>query len=399
MAGAPATAAKEEPAMSTRTLPLLACLVLCACGVIDSGSTPVLQAPMYHTAPGMPARQASGPSTPVLRLEPAAIIDASGFEQPMAAQTLFLPQGWQVSGGVYWGREFLCTNGMGFNWQAVSPDGSTTIALLPQAHWEASNYGASPSLPGCGGTAFTSVRQFLEAAVQGWRPGARILDFRPRPDIVGDMAQMNRTDAMPMGEVRTWVEAGEVLFGFQQGGTEMRGSMAALATFHLSRSDSGMGMVMESLSADSQPAYAVSAPDGRLDFAFFEAIRRSITPNPQWLTRVGQHNRAIAQVSIEESRRQSEMLLRSNAEVARIRNEAWAATQTSADRRAFEFGEALRGVQTYADAAAPGGRVELSSGYDSVWRLDDGSYLLSRDAGFDPWRELNLNGQRLGTAR
>ena len=55
-----------------------------------------------------------------VRMEPAVVIDATGFEKPMAAATLFVPHGWRTEVGVQWGQEFLCTNGYAFRWSATS---------------------------------------------------------------------------------------------------------------------------------------------------------------------------------------------------------------------------------------------------------------------------------------
>jgi hypothetical protein len=155
----------------------------------------------------------------------------------------------------------------------------------------------------------------------------------------------------------------------------------------------------EYLNALAFPAYGVTAPNGRLNLQFFEAIRRTIKPNPQWEARLSGHNAAIGRVALEESRRRSQIIAQSNAEISRIREEAWAAQQESSDRRAREFGELMRGVETYNDANAPGGQVALSNLYDNAWRLDDGSYVLSNDVNFEPWRDLGLAGQRLEVTR
>jgi len=96
---------------------------------------------------GQPA--AALPGRLLLHMEPAVIVDASGFERPMAASTLFIPRGWQSEGGVFWGREYACTNGYAFQWTARSPDGQHWVAVLPNERWEWNNYGAAPSSPGC----------------------------------------------------------------------------------------------------------------------------------------------------------------------------------------------------------------------------------------------------------
>ena len=53
-----------------------------------------------------------------------------------------------------------------------------------------------------------------------------------------------------------------------------------------------------------------------------------------------------------------------------------------------EFSETIRGTETYNDDNAAGGQVELSNLYDNAWRLNDGTYVLSDDANFEPYRDL-----------
>jgi hypothetical protein len=193
----------------------------------------------------------------------------------------------------------------------------------------------------------------------------------------------------PLGEAGRWVEAGEILFAFNDRGADMRGSVAAVVIFSLSRTNAGGGLpVMEHFTGFGLPAYGVTAPNGRLNLPFFEAIRRTSKPNPQWEARLSGHNTAIARVAADENRRCAQIIAQSNAEIARIRQETWNTQQESADRRAREFGELMRGVETYDDANAPGGQVQLSNLYDNAWRLNDGSYVLSNDVNFEPYREL-----------
>ena len=342
------------------------------------------------------AGERRGLPTGAIHVEPAVIVDATGFETPMAASTLFLPRGWQAQGGVFWGQEFMCTNGYNFNWSATSPDGSSSVSVLPQMRWEMNNYNAPPSTPGCKSAPYTSVRQYLDSVVQQWRPGARPLEYRPRKDIEQQFANLNSSTPTAMGEMRTWVEAGEIQFGFEQRGADMRGSVAALVIFSLMRTNAMSGLpTMDALTGFALPAYGVTAPNGQFDPGFFEAIRRSIKTNPQWESRIAGHNAAIGRVALEESRKRSAMITKSNAEISRIREEAWNAQQESSDRRAREFGEVIRGVETYDDSNAAGGQVQLSGHYDHAWRLNDGSYVLTNDPNFEPWRDLGVEGDPL----
>ena len=396
---------------SMRFIAIGACAAMamasCAGGDESPGTEPLVsvaqaQAPEAAAPAGAAPTRAHARGLPAgaIRVERAVIVDASGFEAPMAASTLFLPSGWQPHGGVLWGQEYMCTNGYNVDWSAASPDGAESIHVLPQARWEANNYNAPPSTPGCPLATHSSVRQYLDALLQGWRPGARSLDFRRRGDIEQELAQVNRATPTAMGEMRTWVEAGELTFAYRDQAVERRGSLAAAVIFSLMRTNAGGGMpVMDALTGFALPAWGATAPADRFDPGFFEAIRRSIQANPQWESRIAGHNAAIGRVALEESRKRSEAITRSNAEIARIREEAWNATQESADRRVREFGEVIRGVETYDDPDAAGGRVELSGHYDNAWRLDDGSYVLTNDASFEPWRDLGVEGNRLEATR
>jgi hypothetical protein len=339
------------------------------------------------------------PPRAVLRVEKAMIVDATGFEAPMAAATLFLPAGWKSQGGVLWGQQFACTNGYNFDWKAQSPDGSETIAVLAQTRWETNNYGAGPSTPGCQSAPFTTSRQYLEAVVQRWHPGARPLDFRQREDLMREAASYNTNTPMPLGFTNTWADAGELLFAFNEGGRDMRGSAAATVVFSLTRTQAPGTAQMDALTAFALPGYGVTAPNGKLNLTFFDAIRKTMQPNPQWSQRIANHNGAIAQVALEESRKRAAIISSTNAEIAKIREEAWNASQESADRRAREFGELIRGVETYNDANAPGGAVQLSNQYNNAWRLTDGSYVLTNDASFQPYRDLGVDGQKLEQAK
>jgi hypothetical protein len=360
-------------------------------------AAPASVAPRDLGAPGAAVARGVPPRN-LVRLQPAVVVDATGFERPVAASTLFIPWGWSTQGGVFWGREALCTNGYQLNWAAASPDGHVMIRLLPQDRWESNNYGAAASTPGCRLAPITSVRQYLEGLVRQVQPGARILGFQPRNDLMQQFAQLNNRQPMPMGELRTWVEAAQVQFVFDDRGVPTRGLIALVAVFNLMRTNMGNG-TMDALTASTFPGWYVQAPEGYLNEPFFEGLRRSVRTDPEWERRINGHNTRIAQVAIEESRKRAAMIAQSNAEIARIRQEAWASSQESADRRARQFAEVLRGVQSYDDANAPGGRVELSNLYGNAWRMNDGSYVLTNDASFEPWRDLQLAGQRLDATR
>lgn len=382
-------------------------------GTATQGAAPAAEAGASRPVAGQAGRP---PATArkLLRFEPAVIVDATGFEAPMGAVTMFLPFGWRTEGGVFWASEFMCTNGYNFLWSATSPDGAMRIALVPQTGWDYNSSGAGSNRPGCPTRQATSARQYLEETLTSLVPGARALDYRDRPDLVADVAVKPSRTAMPMGETQIWAEGGEILFAFEAGGRDMRGSMAAVVQFSKMITDMspmyqndptivampGAGaMRMEALTAYAFPGFAATAPNGQLNLGFFESLRKTMAPNPQWISRIAGHNAAIGRVALEESRKRAALIAQSNEDISRIRSEAFAAQQKSADWRAREFGELIRGVETYSDADASGGTVELSQNYKHAWRLNDGGYVLTDDANFDPWRDLQIEGRQLEAAK
>ncbi|HOP19143.1 MAG TPA: hypothetical protein PK585_03595 [Amphiplicatus sp.] len=346
------------------------------------------QRPQNNARASGPAKNFTG-----MRFERGVIVDSSGFEQPTGAATLFVPYGWKTQGGVVWGQQFMCTNGFVYNWSATSPDGSQSLALLPNAKWESNNFGGQAS-PGCGLSPISNVRQYLEAIAPEWKPGARILDYRDRPDIVKEIGEAPTQQATPVGDLSTWWEAGEVLIAYTENGREMRGSLSTAVGWARSRSNYGMGDMIN-LTAMSLPAYGVTAPNGQLNLGFFEAIRRTFTVNPVWQNRIAQHVQKMNKIAIDGAIQRNKIQRETNEYISNLRQETWEAQQKSSDIRAREFGEMLRGVETYNDADAPGGTVELSHMYNDAWKLNDGSYVLSNDPNFDPWRDLNIDGQKL----
>lgn len=339
--------------------------------------------------------------TSAVRVQRVAIMDTNGFEKPFAATFGLIPAGWRAQGGVQWGSQYACTNGYNVNWSAISPDGTRTLGVLPLMKWEANNYGGTSSSSGCPSWSMTTVRQFLESLVRQLPYGARPLDFRPRADLVSGYAHLNTRTPTPMGETRTWIESGDMLFAYQDKGRDMRGLVNAAVFFTMMRTNTGLGngQTMDAVTGGTLSGFVATAPNGQLNLAQTEAIRQSFIPNPAWLARIARHNTAIAQTAAVEAQKQGQMIAETNDYISALRAQVQANRDRSSAYIARERGEVIRGVETYADTYAPGGTVELSGYYNNAWRLNDGSYVLSDDRSFDPWRDLGLAGQRLEPTR
>jgi hypothetical protein len=379
-------------------LPLVAFLTV-ACSHNDA---PQQEAAAGYQSP--PARESdrkvSGLPAGALHAQRVAVMDMNGFEQPLPALFALVPVGWRMQGGVTWGQQFMCTNGYNFNWVAQSPDGLQTVAILPQYKWEANNYGAAPSSPGCQSASINSIQQYLNAVVNQMRPGARIVDFRPRPDLAVQFSNLQHVTPTAMGDMRTWIEAGEVLVEYQENGRAMRGVVAATAALSLMRTRGvSAGQVMEAFTGFAFPGFIASGPAEQFSPQLAETIRQSFLANPAWQANISRHNGAIARVAAQEVAKQAKAIAEYNDYVSLLRQQVSATRAASDERRQRQIGEVIRGTQHFDDASAPGGRAELSNLYDHAWRLNDGSYVLSNDSSFEPYRDLGIEGQKLEQTR
>jgi hypothetical protein len=325
-------------------------------------------------------------------------MDRRGFERPMVAYTLFVPTGWRGQGEVEYPQD-NCGLSQRLNWSATAPDGIGAIQVIPEEKWTASNFPQNPD--NCLHAPINNTRQYLEWWVQRNRPGARVMDYRPRPDL----AEPYNRIAQQGNGMRSWGDAGEVLIAYQVRGRPVRESISS-ANFFIHTQMPGMSGTqgMEMLQGMSGPGFAMRMPEGSLDFKAAEALRQSIRSGPEWQQRMNQtmaernriameHNRRMGEINRQGVADRSAIIANTAREVNDIQMGTWESRNQSMDRTQRESIESIRGVETYNDPHY-GGTVQLSNQYQHAWQLRDGSYLLTDDPNFDPAR-LNLQGTKL----
>ena len=334
-----------------------------------------------------------------IRLERVEIYDRAGFEKALVAVTALLPSGWRSEGGVVWNPQAACGSGYQIDFRATSTDGMSGVHFFPAEAWEWNNTG-TPTGTGCLTLQIGSVREYLESTVAQARPGARVLEFRPRPDIAAEFRALEQTTPMPMGESRTWVEAGEVEIVYQADGVDVREVVASAATFNLMRMQSmAPGFPdTEYLNASTFTGFAMRAPAGELNRKLAETIRLSAKATPDWSARIAQHNATIAGIQIKGARDRARITAETNEQIREMQQDSWRRYNESSDRNAREFSEYIRDVETYNDPFH-GGTVELDSSYEHAWQLDDGSYVLTDDPSFNPYSATGQGGQELTPTR
>lgn len=353
-------------------------------------------APTQATA-AAPARIELPPGA--VRVQRSQIMDRNGFAQPMVAATMLTPVGWKTEGGIVWAQNMSgCgPNTPHINWTATAPDGSSAIQMLPEEKWSGHNM----QYPGmqqtqCPNVVVTDPRQYVTQYVQRIRPGARLLDYRERADIMEGLSKMLPTPPPDMYgmQTRQWVGAGDALLGYQLQGREMRELVGVIAIFSQNRMADGMGGVMETYTTLSLPGFAYRAPEGQLDFNKAAMIRNSYKADPQWSAKIAQFHSNISRTNAKGAADRARISAQTNREISDMQMDSWRKQQESNDRGAREFNEYIRGVETYNDPIN-GGSVELDNTYENAWQLNDGTYVLTDDPSFNPYAVTGQDGQRL----
>lgn len=380
---------------------LMAALVACEPAVSD---TPKAKVPPSVTS----AKKAPLPEG-VLVLKRATIKDP-GVIANGAAMTLLIPDGWQTRGGIET-KPNMCSEIFGVNWTATSPDGRSSLFIFPTEGWAASTTGIASD---CMNASFQTTADYLAARIRYFYPGAQITGFTTREDFYKDAAESaRRTQAMFQQygfDTRVWADGGETRFTFKQNGQDMEGMLSASSQFYLSSNYNPMGgPPLQSMNAGTLGTFGATAPAGQLNTQLAEAVRRSVTPDADWLQSLMKISAQINQTAVQGTEQRAAMIVAGGAAATKRNIEAYrnmtAATtangmpdpiktgsggtlsfsnESTDDRIQRESIEAIRGVETYYDSVGET-TVQLDATYDNAWRVtNNDTYILTNDPNFNP---------------
>ena len=346
-----------------------------------------MNSPAEHSDPPSAAR----PVDQGHRLQRAVIVDYGAAASPMAAATMFVPYGWKTSGGIEWGPHYACTNGYAFNWSADAPDGRGTIKVLPQQGWEWSRLG-KPYKLGCPLLKIDSAEAYIRANLP---PDTRVFHMRRRSDLEREVAGLLVNSDNGFQRVESRASGAELWIEVERNGLALRGVVSAVVLITYTRTGGQYAAPLEHWAGVGLPTYTALVPAADFDPHYFEALRRSFVLDPQWDALITRHNSKMAQIEIAGITDRIGINQNAAQEIARIQKTSWDSQQRSGDKRAREFIEYLRDVETYDSEYEPGGQVQLSSLRSHAWRLEDGTYYLTNNSSFDPGEYLGIGGHLL----
>lgn len=357
-----------------RTVIGLVMLALGGCG------EPAAAKPDAPGGPGAPrARQVASAGS---AMQTAEVIDRSGFAQPIVAASVSVPAGWRTEGGVNWDDSTPCaTNRMKFQWRAVAPDGIAALEMLPGYSWQSPN--AYVQMNPCPVDRIASAQEMLMTAARVMRPGAQVIGYRQREDLLTSARSMDRGGATSdVGELRLRYSVADV-------------PVEEVLSVVVSLGDGGGGTAGYLL--------AYRAPAGRLDSAVFDRMRASFRGNPQFLAAIGQrgqqainsysarqsaqisawHNARMAEINAKGAADRAAIRSRGNAETNAIYAETAAGTQATNDGIHDSTVRAIREEQTWSNPATGqvaqgsihGGQRVIEGADGRFTRTDDPYYM------------------------
>jgi hypothetical protein len=394
------------------TLFLQALLVLVACGNSTGDACPDTTGNAAQQAGGADQRptQHFTEGKDYLVLERLRVIDPNGFAQPMEAYSILVPKRWRSSGGITWNVGSTCMAESVRNRVTVtSPDGAYALEIYPQQEWDwwddqmmlqmQRQQAQNPVFRRCAIAQPMDAGQFLQGPL-AQEMGAQVISVEPNAELTNALKRQAQAANQE----------------YQQAGVNLESRpSAAIGTLRYPDGSAGMALCSVAIQVAWMPNYmtggqsasyscqatqkiALRCPTGKEAEArkLLSTVMSSFRINPQWQQGVQQMVNNVATVEQRETAKRAAIQRDAANYSADLQQRTWEEGQASQDRIAEQWGQTLRGVETWHDAG--GSNVELSSGYNAAWSRPDGSYILSNDPLFDPNVALQENWKKLEKA-
>ncbi len=354
----------------------------------------------------------------VMRMRLVKILDSQGWGQPVEVARLLIPSDWKEEGGIQWAQNMArCPqNIIQARWRARSPDGLTGIEILPQYAWVWSDdpmqqqmmQQSAANNMACDAYPVMSPADFLaRMVVPRTRQQARVVAGEPLPAVSrAEQAGLDRTygPIVQQGYLRgVRAEAGRVRVEHLVNGQPVEEWLSATITTIAAPSansaalmNGGTAMTATNYQLMAYNVVGIWAPRGQLDrqARLFATMVTSTRPNPQYQAAVAQFLNNVGRIQQQAAMDRQRIWREAQQAISGSIQQTYAQNQAVQDRMAEQFGQAIRGVETYIDPRS-NERVELVGGYTSAWSNGKGEYILSDTPGFNPaaalqedWREM-----------
>jgi hypothetical protein len=353
-----------------------------------------------------------------MRFRLVRIMDAQGWGQPVEVARLLVPSEWKEEGGVQWvqGMTRCPQNIIQARWRVHSPDGLTGFEILPQYSWVWSDdqmqqqtmQQSAASGMACDALPVMNPADFLgRMVVPRIRQGARVAAAEPLRGLAqAEQQKLDRSYApmVQQGLLRgVRAEAGRVRVQHSIGGQPVEewisatiATIAAPSANTAALMNGGMAMTASNFSVMAYDLIGTWAPQGQLDHnsKLFATMLASLRGNPQYQAAVGAWLANMGRIQQQGAMDRQRIWRDAQQSISNSIQQTYQQNQVVQDRMAEQFGQTIRGVETYVDPRS-NERVELVGGYSGAWSNGKGEYILSDSPNFNPavelkedWREM-----------
>ena len=364
------------------------------------------------------------PATAAGKDQVHVIRDEFGFEQPMDALTMTLPEGWDVSGAVQWyGRPTCDLDQMKLHFMATAPDGKEWVEFIPGGAWgwssyfDAVPYQARQGFVGCDARPIRDIRTFVNQYIPTIRPGAQIVSMRPRPDqareifeAMGDVRlQPGQRPRMEVMEVRVAYEANghrisellmpAILF-IDQPGPDPYGGMSGYVT---------VAMMIGTITS--------AKVGGTADESLAKMVGDSMQPNDAYMARLARHYQERSRLMEEAGRRrhaaqQAWLASRravlassssgsrvdtSGSDILDIQMDTWKNTTAMKDAGQSSSVDMIHERKPWLNA--DGRTIYMPQQYQRAYQLPNDVYAGTNDAFFNPVQATGQFGEPMREGR
>jgi hypothetical protein len=350
------------------------------------------------------------------RMKKVQVLDQQGFERPMPTVSLLIPVDWQLQGATTWNIKDSC-NTIQTHLVATAPDGRG-FENFPEYHWVWADdptfqqqifaQKARMGSHACDVMAPMSAQDYLRRNLSRIRPNAQLVGFEPAPKLLESltdqahqaeqmaqqykMVRQVKADAIKARvkytldgkPVEEWIFAGIMTSGIRGPSLDMRSMQQVQRWTYNCTASTG----------------AQRAPEGQLDASakLFELIGTTYRWNPEWQAKVTSNALAMQKIEQKGIRDRAAIVAKSAEDTRNTQREIYENQSRSEEHTSAQFSQYIRGVETYRDPDT-GATVDLDNRYGHAWINNQGEYLLSDQAGFDPntvsgntqsWKQLQV---------
>ena len=351
----------------------------------------------------------------------ARVLDKVGFQRPVEAMSLLIPENWKFDGGIMWNPPGSTCAGINQGFKAVSPDNTFSFEMMPNAMW---SFIDDPQL-----AQFNSQQQYPEYCSFGEPLNADAYFknvFAPNdlgnPEIISIKESSSGVQSLHENNERLRQEmirygASQVTFypsGITANVKWNNGSEAIILCgvniIETVIPNNYTGAYNKNYTSVATERVVFLYPTGEYEKAsrVLSVIMGSLRTNPVWKSTVDNFWRGvrekrnqdnIGKIAIidAETRQIGESAIRKGNENSKAMDanmRSWEASQQSQDRIHTNFIKTIREVENYRDDT---GKIEMVSGYNHAWSRSDGSsFIMSDNPNFDPssvfqdqrWKEM-----------